>query len=256
MKNTSSNVPEDEQALLTPVGLARRIKRRLSKTVREYLAIATPGFEPVLEKELRVFPGVTIKRAINGGVEFYGPLAAAYHANLKLRTANRVLMRIDTFVARSLPELYQKTKRIHWELFTGFEKEVAFEASSGSSRLHHTDNIIKGVHQGIVDRMKPLGVGVTHHQDARIKVFIRFSHDKCTLSVDSSGELLHKRGYRLETAHAPLRETVAAGLLLHAGWEAFPVIADPLCGSGTFIIEAAMLAHNRAPGADRSCSVC
>lgn len=258
MKNTKPDInSEDNNSVaLTPAGLARRIKRHLNKTVREYLAITTPGFEPFLEKEIRAIPEVTIKRAINGGVEFYGPLAAAYHANIKLRTANRVLMRIDTFIARSLPELYQKAKRIHWELFTGFEKEVAFEASSGSSRLHHTDNIIKGVHQGIADRMKGLGVDIAHNQEARIKIFIRFSHDKCTVSIDSSGELLHKRGYRQEIGHAPLRETTAAGLLLFAGWERYPVIADPLCGSGTFIIEAAMLAHNRAPGLARSFAVC
>ena len=260
MKNTkpAANNSEDNSVVLTPAGLARRIKRHLAKTVREYLAITTPGFEPVLEREIRAFPDVTVKRAINGGVEFYGPLSSAYHANLKLRTANRVLMRIDTFIARSLPELYQKAKRIHWELFIGFEKEVAFEASSGSSRLHHTDNIIKGVFQGVADRMKGLGVTLAHNQEAPIKIFIRFSHDKCTVSIDSSGELLHKRGYRQEIGHAPLRETTAAGLLLHAGWDecSYPVIADPLCGSGTFVIEAAMLAHNRAPGYGRSFSVC
>jgi putative N6-adenine-specific DNA methylase len=249
------NSEDKNSVVLTPAGLARRIKRHLIKTVREYLAITTPGFEPVLEREIRAFPDVTIKRAINGGVEFYGPLSSAYHANLKLRTANRVLMRIDTFIARSLPELYQKTKRVHWELFIGFEKEVAFEASSGSSRLHHTDNIIKGVFQGVADRMKGLGVTMAHNQDAPIKLFIRFSHDKCTVSIDSSGELLHKRGYRQEIGHAPLRETTAAGLLLHAGWDAYSVIADPLCGSGTFAVEAAMLVHRRAPGSSRSFSV-
>ncbi len=237
---------------LTLSGLERRLKRHLLKATQHFFAATTPGFEPMLEQEVRLLPHVSAVRPVTGGVEFSGSLAMVYHANLKLRTAHRVLLRIDSFTARSYPELYNKARRRSWELYTGFEKEIAFEAASISSRLHHTENIVKAVFDGCADHMLQLGVAVTRRKEAALRFFVRFANDRCTLSADSSGTLLYKRGYRQELGHAPLRETIAAALLMNAGWNRFPVIADPLCGSGTFIIEAALLAMNRAAGGGRS----
>jgi putative N6-adenine-specific DNA methylase len=237
---------------LTPAGLERRLKRHLLKATQHFFAATIPGLEPMLEQEVRLLPQASAVRLVTGGVEFSGPLAIVYHANLKLRTAHRVLLRIDSFAARSYPELYNKARRRPWELYTGFEKEIAFEAASVSSRLHHTENIAKAVFDGCADHMQQLGVAVTRHKEAALRFFVRFANDRCTISADSSGTLLYKRGYRQELGHAPLRETIAAAMLMNAGWGRFPVIADPLCGSGTLIIEAALCAMNRAVGAGRS----
>lgn len=237
---------------LTPAGLRRRLKRHLLKAPQHFFAATIPGLEPMLEQEVRLLPQVSGVRSVTGGVEFSGPLAMVYHANLKLRTAHRVLLRIDSFAARSYPELYNKAQRRPWELYTGFEKEIAFEAASVSSRLHHTENIAKAVFDGCADHMLQLGVALTPRKEAALRFFVRFANDHCTISADSSGTLLYKRGYRQEPGHAPLRETIAAAMLMNAGWKRFPVIADPLCGSGTIIIEAALCAMNRAAGAGRS----
>lgn len=238
---------------LTPSGLERRLKRRLLKTTQEFLAITTPRLEPALDAEIRSLPHVTGTRTICGGVEFRGPLDTVYRAALRLGTANRLLMRIDTFMAKSYPELFNKARRIHWELFTGFAKNVAIDATSRSSRLHHTGNIVETVHSALADRMGRLGVPVTLKNDGDGPRFaVRMAADTCTISADASGALFYKRGYRRETGHAPLRESVAAALLILAKWKEFGVIADPLCGSGTFVIEAASLARNIPPGRNRT----
>ena len=240
--------PAPKKIALTEQGLARRVKRFFNNATREYLAVTTPGFEEILESELRMLPDVTIKDRFPGGVEFYGPITAMYHANLRLATASRVLMRIDSFVACSLPELYQKSRKIHWEVFSGFHKSLAFQATAASSRLHHTDNIIETVMSGISARMKDLKVPVQKVEDSPITFHIRFVHDRCTISIDTSGELLYKRGYRTDIGHAPLRENITAALLRTMKVEDFPVIADPMCGSGTFLVEAAQALALAAPG--------
>ncbi|MBN1127867.1 MAG: hypothetical protein JXA71_02700 [Chitinispirillaceae bacterium] len=237
---------------LTPSGLERRLKRRLLKQTLRFFAITTPGFEEILRRELAALASVVVEGTITGGVEFSGPFQTVYHANLRLRTANRVLMRVDSFTARSYPELYNKARRVAWELFCGFNPAVAFEVTSRSSRLHHTGNVAEAVGTACADHMARLGVTVTPKADALVRFHVRYADDVCTVSVNSTGELLHKRGYRQESGHAPLRETIAAALLESVSWRDFPVIADPLCGSGTLLIEAAQMAAALAPGAGRS----
>ena len=237
---------------LSPAGLERRLKRHLLKETQKFFAITTPGFEKILEKELSLLPECKVESMINGGVEFSGPLALVYYANLKLRTANRVLLRVDSFIAKSYPELFNKASRIDWELYAGFARKIAWEVSAHSSRLHHTANIEKTVSDACAAHMRSLGVNATRQDEAPVRFHVRLADDTCTISIDSSGDLLHKRGYRQEIGHAPLRETIAACLLLHAHYNAFPVIADPLCGSGTFLIEAALMAAVRPAGANRS----
>ena len=245
----TKSTPSVAKVLLTPAGLERRLKRHLIKAPHEFLAVTTPGMEAALEGEIRALPNVTALRRINGGVEFGGPLETVYHAGLRLRTANRVLMRIDSFVAKSYPELYNKARRIPWELYCGFSKTVGIHATARVSRLHHTENIAQAVFDALSEHMGKLGVKVALDKKSEGPRFaVREADDTCTVSIDASGSFLYKRGYREEIAHAPLRESIAAALLMLVEWQKFPVVADPLCGSGTFLIEAACLARNIAPG--------
>jgi putative N6-adenine-specific DNA methylase len=250
MKNSTTATSEK----LTERGLERRIKRHLSKQTFSYLATTTPGFENVLKEELKGIENTQSLKPIDGGVEFSGPLDLIYIANLTLRSANRVLLRIDAFVARSYPELFNKIVRINWELFIGFNKKVSFKVSSRNSRLHHTGNIENSVFEGVQSSMAKLGVSIENTPDAPVRIFVRFFDDNCTLSIDSSGELLYKRGYRTEVANAPMRESVAAAILLGLNIAQFDIIADPMCGSGVFVFESAMILKNHAPGSKREFS--
>ncbi|MBN2036964.1 MAG: hypothetical protein JW768_09510 [Chitinispirillaceae bacterium] len=236
---------------LTPAALERRLKRRLLKAPQAFYASTVPGLEPVLKKEIESLPEVMVEEQDAGGVLFSGPFQTVYHAHLRLRTANRVLLRIASFTARSYPELYNKAKRLHWELFCGVAPGMAVEAVSRSSRLHHTGAIAETVGAACRDHMAAFGLSVAADRDAAVRFHVRFADDVCTVSADASGELLYKRGYRLETGHAPLRETIAAALLEFAQWRTYRTIADPLCGSGTMLIEAAQMAAGIMPGASR-----
>ncbi|HEX2957355.1 MAG TPA: hypothetical protein VHO70_11015 [Chitinispirillaceae bacterium] len=241
-----------EKELLTSRGLERRLKRYLAGTDQTFLAITTPGFEHVLESEITQFPQTVSRKTITGGVEFSAPFEYLYDANVNLRCANRLLLRIDTFTVRSYPELFNKMKRISWELYCGFSESFSLSVTSRNSRLHHTANIENSTVDAIVQYMQNLGVKIDRAEHALIQFFIRFSDDECTVSIDTSGELLYKRGYRIQTAHAPIRETLAASLLMESQWQKYQWIMDPFCGSGTFLIEAALMVMNCAPGAHRS----
>jgi putative N6-adenine-specific DNA methylase len=243
-----SNKPEE----LTARGLERRCKRHLIGKTHDFFAITTPGFEHTVSSEITTLECADVKQVLSGGVEFSAPFESVYDCNLMLRTANRILLRIDSFTARSYPELYNKARRIPWEIYCGFSRKVSVTVSSKHSRLHHTGNIEQAVLDALTEHMKSLGVMVQPEPDASICFHIRFSDDICTISVDSSGELLYKRGYRINTAHAPIRETIAAAILMEAQWNRYACIADPMCGSGTFLLEAAQLALHRAPGYSRS----
>jgi putative N6-adenine-specific DNA methylase len=186
-------------------------------------------------------------RIVAGGVEFCGGLREIYLANLWLRSASRILVRLGVVKCRDFPDLYRKGLRLPWGRFLRSETGLQIRASSQRSRLIHSGRIAATLNEAI-DRalgrdQSPVGL--------QQLVLARFEDDVCQLSVDSSGDLLHRRGYRAETAFAPLRETLAAGILMKLGWDGSTPLADPMCGSGTFIIEAALLAGNRAPGLDR-----
>lgn len=251
MTFSEKNKPVDNIDLLTARGLERRLKRHVLKSCHKFLSITTPGFENVLRDELNALQDVEIEKEISGGVEFCGPLDLIYSTNLYLRTANRVLMRIEDFTARSYPELYNKCHRIDWELYCGFSKAVTFSVTSKNSRLHHTQNIENAVFDALREHMEKLGVHVVNEKNASICFYIRFAQDECTVSIDSSGEVLYKRGYRQNTAFAPLRETIAGAVLEQAQWSRYAVLMDPMCGSGAIILEAVSKALHKAPGLNR-----
>lgn len=191
-----------------------------------------------------------------GGVEFSGDLETIYRANLLLRTASRVLVRLSTFYATDFSELHTKASRLPWERYLQPGQSVMLRATCHKSRLYHSDAVSERVLDAIASR---LGAPVTlatgddeeeADQPAQL-IVVRLFQNRCTVSVDSSGALLHRRGYRLATAKAPLRETLAAGMVLASGWDRRAPLLDPFCGAGTIPIEAALWARNVAPGKAR-----
>lgn len=241
-----------KKILVTESGLQRRIKLHLHAKKQEFFAQCAVGFEQFLKDELQVLPDVVIKGISPGGIEFVGPFELIYKTNLHLRTANRILLRIDTFSARSYPELYDKTSRIAWERYLGFNHQIFFDCSAKKSRLHHTTNIEKTVFKAMGNKMSLMDIPLKVDENSALRIFIRLFENRCTLSMDTTGEALYKRGYRRNIGEAPLRETTAATLLMACDFEKFPIIADPLCGSGTCIIEAVQMLCSIAPGMHRS----
>lgn len=237
-----------------------------------YFAACAPGLEPLLAGELRqlglVGSGSTAgdasasrdssPNAISaGGVAFEGSLDALYRANLCLRTASRVLVRLGDFYAAGFPELHKKAGRLAWERFLKPGQSVDLHVTCHKSRLYHSGAVAERVLAAIGDRLgKPVtplkapAAGEDEGTAGQI-IVVRLVHDHCQVSIDSSGELLHRRGYRLATAKAPLRETLAAAMLLASGWDGASPLIDPFCGSGTIPIEAAMLALGIPPGRNR-----
>jgi len=190
-----------------------------------------------------------------GGVTFKGDLSALYRANLHLRTASRVLARLGNFFyATTFPELQKRASRLPWERFLKPGQPVDLRVTCHKSRLYHSDAVARTVAAGIAERMgqpSPIAkVDEEADQPPQLAV-IRLAEDRCTVSVDSSGELLHKRGYRQAVAKAPLRETLAAAILMASSWDKTTPLLDPFCGSGTIPIEAALLALGLPPGRNR-----
>lgn len=211
-------------------------------------AVVAPGLEHICARELQAL-GMEQICELPGGVEFRGELRQIYLANLWCRTASRILVRFAVFRCRDFPALFNRVAKLPWGRFIKPGAAPQFRVTCHRSRLGHTGRIAEVFQQGCA---KALGEA---HEDAagfEPLVNVRFEDDLCTVSVDSSGELLHRRGYREETAHAPLRETLAAGVLLSLGWDGSVPLYDPMCGSGTFLVEAALIAANRPPGQARS----
>jgi putative N6-adenine-specific DNA methylase len=225
-------------------------------------AVAAPGIEEVLGAEVRELKGAREVRVVPGGVEFSGDRRLLYRANLWLRTATRVLVRVGELEAREFARLRRRAGTLRWEQFLDGTRPVAIAASQSKSRLYHTGAIIENVQAAIGDRLRtPLpaasdggdaGNATSEEGPEAIKVVVRGVADRWTFSVDSSGELLHRRGWRSENALAPMRETLAAALLLLCRWDATTPLYDPMCGAGTLPIEACAFAMRIAPGLRRS----
>ena len=213
----------------------------------QLFAVTTPGLEGICAAELRAL-GISSASPEPGGVAFGGALRELYLANLALRTASRVLVRVGALCCRDFPTLFRKCARLPWGSFIRPGTPLQVRAASHGSRLIHSGRIAETVAAAIG---RALGGSAPDPALPQQLVLIRFENDECLLSVDSSGDLLHRRGYRTEQLEAPLRETLAAGILMVLGWDGKTPLLDPMCGSGTFPIEAALLATNRAPGKGR-----
>jgi putative N6-adenine-specific DNA methylase len=237
-------------------------------------AVAPPGLEDLTRAELFAL-GINHPRAVPGGVEFEGFLSHLYRVNLWSRAASRVLVRLGEFQAVAFDELRRKAADLPWEKFLRPGQPVNVRAACHKSKLYHSDAVAERVVSAIQDHLgqeskiepqrrnpaKKSGAGDRKEEKENLasfassrlnsEVIVRIDHDYCTVSLNSSGAHLHQRGYRLQTAKAPLRETLAAALLLHASYNPTQPLLDPFCGSGTFAIEAALMARNIAPGLSR-----
>lgn len=224
---------------------------------RDCFAIVTPGFESVTEGELRSLSVAAIEKSA-GGVSFRADDRALVAANLQLRTATRVLVRVAEFSARSFAELERRAKPVRWRDYLPTGRNVAFRVTCKKSRLYHSDAVAERLAKSLMAaapnaKVVRAGGGDDEDESPAAQLFIvRVAHDVVTISADASGELLHRRGYRLATAKAPIRETIAAGCLLALGYDGSVPFIDPMCGAGTFAIEAALIARNIAPGIGRT----
>ncbi|MFN7954303.1 MAG: SAM-dependent methyltransferase [bacterium] len=215
-----------------------------------WFAITAPGLEGIAEVEVRGLAGVSDVQANEAGVGFGGTLETGLRANLELRTATRVLARVGTFRAEDFASFRRRVGGLDWSPFLRAEQPLEVQASARRCRLFHTDAVRENVEQGLRDwARKHPPAGAPAAQPLRIAA--RGSSNRWTLSVDASGELLHRRGWRTEAVRAPLRETLAAALLELCEWRGVTPLVDPMCGAGTLVIEAAALAVRRAPGLER-----
>ncbi len=233
--------------MANPSPLSKRIKRHVIGRTQEFFAATSPGLENLCLGELRSAP-LSIKNAIisGGGVTFKGRLPDCYQANLHLRTANRVLMRIGSFKATNFRRLTKKLASFPWELYLPLRVTPNIHATAHHSRLFHKKAIIRHIRDSIP--FETLAV----EENGIQQIFVRVQDDRFTLSIDSSGKLLHKRGLKRASGRAPLRETIAAAALMQAGYTGSEVLVDPLCGSGTFSLEGAMRALNIPAGQFRN----
>jgi len=192
-------------------------------------------------------------RTEDGGVSWSGDARSVMRANLWLRTATRVLVRVARFTATTFAELERNAKRVPWERFAGHGREVEFAITARKSKLIHTAAIEQRLRSGLKDGRREAG---DKKAESKRQLFVvRVVKDEFEISADSSGELLHMRGYRQAVGKAPIRETLAAALLIAADWSGDTPLLDPFCGSGTIPIEAALIARKIAPGINRSFSV-
>ena len=246
-------------------------------------AVCVPGLESYTSQELER-PGLSIlhpeEKNVDheiGGVEFEGDLIDIYRCNLHLRTASRVLVRLGSFYAAGFPELRRKAGNLPWEQYLKPGQPVAIRVTCHQSRLYHQRAVAERIVGAISDRLNQPVQVAKYHEELETKssidnppsppfskggmgrlmskggtggslILVRMVKDQCTISIDSSGELLHRRGYRLALTKAPLRETLAAAMLLASGWDRISPLLDPFCGSGTIPIEGALMARQIPPG--------
>ena len=219
----------------------------------ELIAPCHFGLEAVLKKEILDL-GYEISLVEDGRVTFIGDDEAICRANVFLRTAERVLLKAGSFKAETFEELFQGTRNIPWEDFIPEDgKFWVAKASSIKSKLFSPSDIQSIMKKAMVERLKNCyGVTWFPENGASYPLRVFLYKDMVTVGIDTSGESLHKRGYRTLTSKAPITETLAAALILLTPWNRDRILVDPFCGSGTFPIEAAMMAANMAPGMNRS----
>ncbi len=247
--------------------LERRIRTRLIGPPHSFGVVVPRELAPLCLRELGSL-GIAAEPG-EAGAEFTGKLKDAWLCNLWSRTAGRVLCRLPAFRAGVAEELFYKVSEIDWELWINPDIPLEIDSHVEYSRISHEGKVAELVLEGIAKAVRtalPPGAGVrgtvasqsdpdapalAGDEGLRQKVFVRLEKNHCRISLDMSGRHLHERGYRLEHTGAPLRETLAAAILLKSEWNVNTPLIDGMCGSGTFPIEAALIARNIAPGLDR-----
>ncbi len=255
-----------------------------SDPARDAFAIAAPGLAPLVAAELEAL-GVTVGRVEPAGVAFTATPATLFRVNCWSRLATRIVVRLDTFTARDFATLEKRARRVPWRDVLAPDVTAELSVTCRKSRLYHSDavaeRIARGIQgavpgvriaaaasddvddgatedtavSGVASETPPEASAPPSRMDARPRtqrLLVRIDRDVCTISADASGALLHRRGWRLDTGKAPLRETLAAALLVASGWPGDAPLVDPMCGAGTIAIEAALSARRIAPGLSRS----
>lgn len=218
----------------------------------ELIAPCHFGLEAVLKKEI-IDIGYDISSVEDGRVCFYGDEEAVCRANVNLRTAERILIKVGSFHAETFEELYQGTKALPWETYIPENgKFWVAKAASVKSKLFSPSDIQSIMKKAMVDRLKEkYGIQWFSEDGESFPIRVFLMKDEVTVGLDTTGESLHKRGYRKLTAKAPIAENLAAALIMLTPWNKERILVDPFCGSGTFAIEAAMMAAGMAPGMNR-----
>lgn len=207
--------------------------------------VAPPGLEPVLAEEARQ-AGFTGVRALRGGVSVTGGWPEVWRANLCLRGPARVLVRVASFRAMHLAQLDKRARKVDWGAVLRADRPVRVEATCRKSKIYHAKAAVQRVSRAINETL-----GCAISDKAEIVVKVRIDDDLCTISLDTTGEALHKRGHKPAVGKAPMRENLAALFLRQCGFTGAEPVVDPMCGSGTFPIEAAEIASGLYPGRSR-----
>jgi len=231
----------------------KRVVRRdgtKDETVHSFFATCFQGVETVLAGELRAMGAKSVRPGARG-VQFNGTIDTLYKVNLRSRTAHRVLFPIATFDAADRQQLYDGVRAVRWSDHLSPQTTLAVDTVGTNDQLIHTQFTSRVVKDGIVDWFRDNG-GTRPSVDLKnpgVRFNARLRGNTCTLSWDTSGERLHRRGYRGDAGGAaPLKENLAAAILILSGYDGTMPFIDPMCGSGTLLVEAALIAQNRAPG--------
>jgi len=235
-------------------GLERRIKKHIIAKEHEFFAIVQPGFEKTAAQELSSLGIEKFGQTIEGGIEFSGRINDCYRINICSRTLSRLLLRVSNFKAERFDILNKKISRIPWELYIKDGTHVSFRVKARKSRLYHTVRIEQECNDAVKSRLREYNINISGEPDTDKQVqeiFIRFENDRCTVSLDTGGGLLYKRGRKLLVSDAPIRETIASLILLEAGLEKYDCLIDPMCGSGTFSLEAMEISCSMPPNINR-----
>jgi putative N6-adenine-specific DNA methylase len=211
----------------------------------EIFLVTAPGLEPVLCAEARAL-GFKAPAAVAGGVTVQGGWPEVWRANLELRGAARVLARIASFRALHLAQLDKRARKVRWAAILRRDVPFRVEATCRRSRIYHDRAAAQRIERAVAEEL-----GAPASPEAALCIKARIDDDLCTLSIDTSGDALHRRGHKQEVAKAPLRENLAALFLRQCGYEGREPVVDPMCGSGTFVIEAAEIAAGLKPGRSR-----
>lgn len=219
----------------------------------ELIAPCHFGMEAVLKREIQDL-GYDVSRVEDGKITFIGDMEAVCYANIFLRSAERILIKVGTVHAETFDELFEGTKALPWEKYIPEDGRFwVAKATSIKSKLFSPSDIQSIMKKAMVERLKKVYHKEWFTEDgASYPVRVTFMKDEAVIGLDTSGESLHKRGYRKLTSKAPITETLASALILFTPWKKNRILVDPFCGSGTFPIEAAMIAANMAPGMNRS----
>jgi putative N6-adenine-specific DNA methylase len=222
--------------------LGKRIKRHIIGRSKNFFAATPPNFESLCKKEIEnILPDIKDIHIENGGVKFSGKIHDCYFANLKLSVANKILIRILKFKASNLRQFEKKIFTIEWELYLPENLMCSVNVTTKTSRIYHKGAVSEYILKSIDIRKSTVFFKKTDNiKSNSMQIFVRIIDDKCTISLDTSGDLLHKRGIKKHKASAPVRGTIASSILAISGYDPEKPLVDPMCGSGTFAIEAAL----------------